>query len=78
MAPEAESWDEYRRLILQELTRLSDGIAELKGQLGILHTSDISDIKAEIAVLKFKSGMWGFVAGAIPGTLAVIYSVVKG
>lgn len=78
MAPDAEGdWGEYRRLILAELTRLSDGISEVKGQISVLSTADIADIKAEIAVLKFKAGVWGLIAGAIPGAIAFIYATVK-
>jgi len=78
MAPESEGdWGEYRRLILAELTRLSDGISEVKGQISVLSTADIADIKAEIAVLKFQAGVWGFIAGAVPGAIALIYAAVK-
>jgi len=78
MAPESEGdWSEYRRLILTELTRLSDGISEVKGQLGALHSSELAQIKAELAVLQFKSGLWGFAAGAIPGAAMLIYTAMK-
>ncbi len=78
MALESEGdWGEYRRLILAELTRLSDGISEVKGQIGALHSLELAGIKAEIAVLKFKSGLWGFAAGAVPGAIALIYAAVK-
>lgn len=78
MVPESEGdWGEYRRLILAELTRLSDGISEVKGQIGALHSSELAGIKAQIAVLQFKSGLWGFAAGAIPGAIALLYAAVK-
>jgi hypothetical protein len=78
MAPESEGdWGEYRRLILQELQRLHEGIAGVQGQLASLHASELAGIKAEIAVLKFKSGMWGFAAGAIPGAAALIYAAAR-
>jgi len=77
MSEEKGDWDEYRRLILQELLRLSTGIAELKTQLAFLHASDLASIKAEIAVLKFKSGLWGFVAGAIPSVAALAYMAIS-
>lgn len=77
MPPENEGdWGEYRRLILAEITRLSDGISELKGQISTLSSLELAGIKAEIAVLKFKSGLWGFAAGAIPSALATVYSVL--
>jgi len=78
MAHENEGdWGEYRRLILAELTRLSDGISEVKGQIGALHSSELAAIKSQIAVLQFKSGLWGFAAGAIPGAAAILYAAMK-
>jgi len=70
-------WDEYRRLILQELQRLHEGVAEVNGKLSALTSLEIAGLKAEIAVLKFKSGLWGFAAGAIPGAAALIYAAVR-
>jgi hypothetical protein len=76
--PESQGdWVEYRRLILQELQRLADGISDVKIQLATLHSMDIAAIKAEIAVLRFKSGLWGAVAGAIPSVAALIYVTLK-
>lgn len=69
-------WGEYRRLILQELQRLHDGIAEVKVRIDILHASDLSSIKSEIAVLKFKAGVWGLAAGAIPSVAAALYTAL--
>lgn len=70
MAHESEGdWGEYRRLILQELQRLHQDLNEVKEQIGILHSA--------VAVLQFKSGLWGFAAGAIPGVAALIYAAVK-
>jgi hypothetical protein len=78
MALESEGdWGEYRRLILAELTRLSEGNSEIKAMISILRSDDIADMKAEIAVLKFKAGVWGLIAGAIPGAIALIYAAVK-
>lgn len=74
MSPEGQGdWGEYRRLILQELQRLHDGISEVKNQISSLHSSEIASIKAEIAVLQIKSGVWGFIAGAVPSAVAIAY-----
>jgi hypothetical protein len=71
MAPETlGDWAEYRRLILQELQRLHDDIEDVKGQIGTLQSG--------IAVLNFKAGVWGFMAGAIPGVSAALYVIAKG
>jgi hypothetical protein len=69
-------WGEYRRLILQELQRLHDGITDVKTRIDVLHASDLASIKSEIAVLKFKAGVWGLVAGAIPGVAALLYTAL--
>lgn len=77
-------WAEYRRLILQELQRLHEGIGEVNGRLSNLNKAEIAEIRAngvrnseEIAVLKFKSGLWGFAAGALPSSLAVLWILLK-
>jgi hypothetical protein len=70
-------WAEYRRLILQELQRLHEGIGEVKGQISALTKADIAEIRAEIAVLKFKSGLWGFVAGALPSSVTALYVLLR-
>lgn len=63
------SWIEYRRLILQELQVLHTDNVELKNH--------IADLKAAVAVLQFKSGLWGFVAGAIPSVSALAYMAIN-
>ena len=70
-------WDEQRALVLAELKRLNQGIEDLKSKLDGLRNSELSELKAEIAVLKFKSGVWGFVAGAIPAMVALAYSIMS-
>lgn len=79
MAHENEGdWGEYRRLILQELQRLHEAIDDVKSQIAALNNLEIASIKAEIAVLKFKAGILGLLAGAIPGLVALIYAAAKG
>lgn len=77
MISESEgNWGEYRRLILQELQRLHDGISEVKARIDLLHGSDLVTIKSEIAVLKFKAGVWGLAAGSIPSIAAALYTAL--
>jgi hypothetical protein len=45
--------------------------------ISVLRSDDLAQMKAEIAVLKFKSGLWGLAAGAVPGAIALIYAAVK-
>lgn len=69
-----KEWRESVKGALEQLTQL---IEELRAQLTALRTSEISDMKAQLAVLQVKSGVWGFIAGAIPSAIAVIYVLVK-
>lgn len=70
-------WSEYRALILEELKRLANGIEGVNHKIDDLRAADIADVKAQIAVLQFKSGLWGAIAGAIPSALAVLYLVLS-
>jgi hypothetical protein len=63
------SWNEYQRLVLDKLEQHSKGIDKMRGEIQAART--------DIATLKVKSGIWGFVAGAFPGLIALIYSLGK-
>ncbi len=62
-------WAEYRRLVLENIEDDKTFKKEVR--------RDISYIKGEIKVLKVKSGVWGFLAGAIPGCIALLYFLIK-
>ena len=62
--PEKNGWNEWSRHVLKELERLNDTVGALEKSNAKLHTS--------LAVLKHQAGVWGLVAGAIPGVLAAI------
>tara|TARA_R100001530_G_C4262135_1_gene140749 strand:- start:479 stop:682 length:204 start_codon:yes stop_codon:yes gene_type:complete len=34
-------------------------------------------MREDIATLKVKSGMWGFIAGSIPSAIAILYMIFK-
>jgi hypothetical protein len=72
-----EAWGEYRMLVLAELKRLTEAIADVKEKIDELQSRDISELRSEIAILKLKSGMWGLIAGAIPGMIAALYVVLS-
>lgn len=61
-----DGWRDWSKFVLHELERLNDCYDALRKQQ--------EDIRLEIRELKVKSGIWGFVAGAVPVciTLAVI------
>lgn len=72
-APKQGNWGEYRQLVVEELKRLSLGIETVNRKIDDLRSADIAEVKAQIAVLQFKSGVWGFIAGAVPSAVAIAY-----
>ena len=55
-------WELWRKHILKEIHELRQ---------------DVGSMKTSIEVLKLKSGLWGFVAGAIPVIGLVLLYVVR-
>lgn len=56
-------WFQYRRLILSELTRISNAIAEVDAKIERLRSDEISKLKVDVAMLQVKAGMWGALGG---------------
>lgn len=75
---EGGSWTEYRRLVVQQLANLSRELGETNAKIDSLRNDQLAKIWAEIAVLKFKSGLWGAVSGAVIAVGAVLFGMVKG
>lgn len=57
-------WNEYRRLVVQELERL--GLKNDSQDHAIAH------LEIELRLLKLKSGFWGFLAGCVPSLMLII------
>jgi hypothetical protein len=51
---EIDDWAAYRKLVEDKFEQVKE------------NTQNIADLKTEIALLKMKSGLWGFAAGALP------------
>jgi len=62
-------WTEYGKLVLNELERHNTLLEALR--------MDLSNINAEIKMLKLKSSIWGALGGMIPVILAIIVYIVK-
>ena len=60
------SWDQYQRLVLNELTKHGDKLEKLSEQM-IKHGE-------ELAQLRVKAGIWGAVSGAVVGIGSFIMS----
>lgn len=66
MADQNSGFHEYKNLILVSLDRQDKALEEIKAA--------VADLREDIVLLKFKSGLWGSLAGA--GVSIVIAIVV--
>ena len=75
-----ESWQEYRRLVLNELERLDEAIKNLDKKLDERDKAQdvkVSAINLELLTLKIKASVYGAIAGAIfSGIVAVITALI--
>lgn len=61
-------WNEWKNLVLYKLESQENGHAEIKARLDLL-------VK-EVATLKIKAGIWGVLAGTVPGILTALYMIL--
>ena len=64
-----DEWHEYRKLVIDTTERHQACIKDLYDQLGA--------VKVEVALLKLKAGVWGLLAGALPGAIAIAVWLLK-
>lgn len=80
VSSDSEGWDTYRRQVVGDIQRLDqtikDGFQSLHVDIAELHT-EIDAMRNELTALKVKAGVWGFLAGTVPGVAAVIFAVLK-
>lgn len=62
-------WDKEERLVLSKL--------EEHTELHKRNAASLQRIEVEIEKLKIRSSTWGFIAGAIPAAITVIYQALK-
>jgi hypothetical protein len=67
------NWNEWQNHVLIELTRLNDNVEHIKDK----NDEDHKDIFASIATLKVKAGVWGALAGIIPGSVLALYFLIR-
>ena len=60
-----DGWNEWSRHVLKELERLNTCYEQLLEQQG--------QIRIAIAMLKVKSGIWGFAAGLLPSLAIFVW-----
>lgn len=65
-----EGWDAYAKLVMDKLETLQGDIHSVEDKLETL--------MIDVAMLKVKAGMWGAVAGFVPGACAVLLVILGG
>lgn len=74
MTSAGEGWNEYRRLVVQQLEDNARDVAAARKELG----EKIDALRVDVVALKVKAGLWGAVAGVIPAAIAAaIWLIVK-
>ena len=74
MPPGDDGWKEWSKFVLKELKRLGDACEEFpKAIQGLTQkvNDEISQLKAEVAMLKVKSGIWGSIGAII--VIGIVY-----
>lgn len=59
-----DDWMAYRQYIVTKLNEQSAEIRQLNEQVTLM--------RIDLAMLKVRAGMWGALAGLVPGSIAVI------
>lgn len=62
---EKDDWGVWSKHVLHELERLNKSYEHLR--------KEMSGIREELAVLKFKSGLWGAVGASIPVIMMILF-----
>lgn len=76
-----EGWIEHRKLILNELQRLTTEVGNIREKLDTFRQEDVADLRTEIALLKLKSSLWGAILGGASGVVvtagAILLRLIK-
>lgn len=75
MSDDRERWSDYQKLVLSELERLDRGLSDLDEKFDVVRSNELAEIQAELKLLKFKSTLWGGMAGGIPAILMVLIKI---
>jgi hypothetical protein len=75
---ERTTWDEYRRLILSELERITRDIGFINEKIERVRQEDLAKIKLDLALLKFQSALYGSIAGIMFSSLVTfLFRLIK-
>lgn len=77
---EGNGWDEYRKLVMTEITRLTSEIRNERNNARTVqqHMFDrMTEMEKELAMLKVRCGIWGLMGGLIPAVSALVISGIR-
>lgn len=80
MGESGDGWDQYSKLVLSELQRHDANHEKTIARIEHLNTSmnnRFNKLEIEINTLKVKSGIWGMIAGMIPGAIYLLIDKLK-
>tara|TARA_R110000868_G_scaffold323165_1_gene584118 strand:+ start:548 stop:772 length:225 start_codon:yes stop_codon:yes gene_type:complete len=63
-------WNQYQMLVMDKLEKLEAGQKSMDLKVNKLITNH--------EVLQVKAGLWGFLSGAVPTGLALLYHLIAG
>lgn len=63
-------WSAYEKLVMTQLAQLENDMQAVDEKITLL--------RIDVAQLKVKAGIWGAVAGLIPGVVMVLATLVAG
>ena len=58
-------WNEYSKLVLNELQRNADQFEKMNEKIERIRGDDLSQLKADITLLKFQAALWGAFGGLL-------------
>jgi hypothetical protein len=75
---ERTTWEEYRRLVLSELERITRDIGFINEKIERVRQEDLAKIKLDLALLKFQSALYGSIAGVVfSGFVTFLFRLLK-
>lgn len=68
---------EWRGMVKQALLDIQNDFTEIKGSISDI-VNELTRLKIDVARLQIKAGIWGAIAGLIPGLAAALYFLLRG
>lgn len=66
---ETGNWNQFQLLVMHQLKTNADETEKVKGEL--------KKLAIEVAVLQYKAGVWGLLAGIIPAVGILLWELIR-